>query len=164
MSRSCPQYIIALLKDLEDELSRVQWNVNQEEYESPFQNTGNEFKTDVFEVHAYYWGDLEELIDRPNFKCGDVEISWYKRLGRGTYINKRVSRRKMEKIYLKCLVSILQWEYDRDHLPYEKRPTEKEEIKELKGYRSYRLPLYKRLWIKWENRNCKWEEDWDDDE
>lgn len=163
MSRTCPQYIVALLKDLSGELERVQWNINQEEYESPFQNTGNEFKTDVFEVHAYYWGDDEKLIDRPNFKCGDVEISWYKRLGRGTTINKRISRRKMEKIYLKCLVSILQWEYDHDDDTYSARPIEKEEIKELKGYRNFRLPFYKRLFNRWKYRKMM-DDDWLDDE
>ena len=36
MSKTCPRYIVALLEDLSSELERVQWNVNQEEYDSPF--------------------------------------------------------------------------------------------------------------------------------
>lgn len=148
MTRTCPQYIIALLRDLSSELERVQWNVNQKEYDSPFYNTGNSFKTDVFEVRAYYWGEDEAEMDKPNFKCGDVEISWYKHLGRGDTINKRISRRKMEKIYLKCLISILQWEYDQDP-DYRERPETREELKRLKGYHSYKLNPIKRLKVWW---------------
>lgn len=158
MTRTCPRYIIALLKDLEDELARAQWNVNQEEYDSPFQNTSNEFKTDTFEVKAYYWGDDEEEIDKPNFKCKDVEIIWYKRLGRGTYINKRVSRRKMEKLYLKCLISIENWEREHDDSPYRTPLSPKEEYKYLKGNRRCKPSLIRRFRIWWAIKH------WHDDE
>jgi len=153
MSKTCPRYIVALLKDLSSELERVQWNVYQEEYESPFYNTGNSFKNDTFEVHAYYWGDDEDFINRPNFKCGDLEISWYKHLGRGDTINKRISRRKMEKIYLKCLISILKWEEEQDCDPYRTPVDEKEDLKYLKGYRSYGLNPIKRLKVWWRTRH-----------
>ena len=153
MSKTCPRYIVALLKDLSSELERVQWNVNQEEYESPFYNTGNSFRNDTFEVYAYYWGDDEDLIDRPNFRCGDVEISWYKHLGRDDSINKRVSRRKMEKIYLKCLISIWKWEEEQEKDPYRTPINEKEDYKYLKGYRSYKLTPIKRLKLWWHFRH-----------
>ena len=33
------------------------WNINQKEYDSPFENTANKFKNDVFEVQAYSWNE-----------------------------------------------------------------------------------------------------------
>ncbi len=45
----CPEYIIALLFYIEEELDRIMWNIHQEEYDSPFRNSGNVkgFRTDV---------------------------------------------------------------------------------------------------------------------
>ena len=40
----CPDYVVALLDYLDKELSRVMWNINQKEYDSPFENTANRFK------------------------------------------------------------------------------------------------------------------------
>ena len=81
----CPDWVIALLADIDNKLSLVYWNKNQLEYESPFQNTGNEFHNSVFDVYAYAW---EEDASRDyNFKCSNVEISWYKWFGRDTTIN-----------------------------------------------------------------------------
>ena len=58
------------------------WNKNQEEYDSPFDNTGNSFIGENFEVHAYDWD--EDSSQEYNFKFGDIKISWYKYLGRGS--------------------------------------------------------------------------------
>lgn len=98
--------LVALLRYLDAELSRVMWNITQEEFDSPFDNTGACFKNDVFEVRAYYWGDDEALEKLPNFRCEDVEVSWYKYLGRGMSVNKPLSVERMVEVFDKCLISI----------------------------------------------------------
>jgi len=65
--------LIAALQAIDSELRRIMWNANQEEYNSPFDNTGNRYKNDVFEVQAYSWDDSYE---QPfNFKWDNVEVS-----------------------------------------------------------------------------------------
>lgn len=101
----CPRWIVALLKELDNQLDRVMWNNTQKEYPSPFENTANSFKNDVFEVQAYNWSDD---IEQPyNFKCGDIEISWYKYLGRDTTINNEYEPQVIIDMFNKCLQSIL---------------------------------------------------------
>lgn len=101
----CPRWIVALLKELDNQLDRVMWNNTQKEYPSPFENTTNSFKNDVFEVQAYDWS---EDIEQPyNFKCGDIEISWYKYLGRDTTINKEYEPQVIIDMFNKCLQNIL---------------------------------------------------------
>ena len=101
----CPRWIVALLNELDDQLDRVMWNIHQEEYQSPFENTANSFKNDVFEVQAYDWNDD---VEQPyNFKCDDIEISWYKYLGRDTTINGEYESQKIIDMFNKCLQSIL---------------------------------------------------------
>ena len=101
----CPRWVVALLKELDNQLDRVMWNNTQKEYPSPFENTANSFKNDVFEVQAYDWNDD---IEQPyNFKCEDIEISWYKYLGRDTTINGEYEPQKIINMFNKCLKSIL---------------------------------------------------------
>lgn len=101
--QDCPEWIIALLKDLNRHLKRVMWNINQEEYESPFENTGNDFVGENFEVHAYNWNDVGQPF---NFKYKNIEISWYKYLGRGTTINGFYEPREIIEMYNVCLNEI----------------------------------------------------------
>lgn len=101
----CPRWIVALLNELDNQLDRVMWNIHQEEYPSPFDNTSNMFKNDVFEVQAYDWND--EVEQPYNFKCDDIEISWYKYLGRDTTINGEYEPQKIIDMFDKCLQSIL---------------------------------------------------------
>lgn len=55
-SYECPKYVIALLDGIDRELNRIQFNLNQKNWDSPFSNTGNTFKLNkVFEVQAYNW-------------------------------------------------------------------------------------------------------------
>lgn len=100
----CPKYIIALLENLDDNLCRVQWNINQKEYDSPFGNTGNRYRNSTFEVEAYNWNDESQEY---NFKYNDIEIRWYKYLGRCTTINREVTPEEAIDMYNKCLESIL---------------------------------------------------------
>ena len=101
----CPRWIVTLLNELDNQLDRVMWNIHQEEYPSPFDNTSNTFKNDVFEVQAYDWND--EVRQPYNFKCDDIEISWYKYLGRDTTINGKYKPQKVIDMFNKCLNSIL---------------------------------------------------------
>lgn len=68
---------------------------------------GQDFKSDVFEMHPYWWGD-ENAPEayRPNFKCGDLEVRWYKYIGRGMSVNRAVTRRELESIFRHCRQSI----------------------------------------------------------
>lgn len=101
----CPRWIVALLNELDNQLDRVMWNNTQKEYSSPFENTSNSFKNNVFEVQAYDWNDD---VEQPyNFKCDDIEISWYKYLGRDTTINGEYEPQKIIDMFNKCLQSIL---------------------------------------------------------
>lgn len=108
----CPKYIIALLKDIEAELLRVMWNTNQEEFDSPFDNTANSFKNDVFEVQAYNWND--DVHQEYNFRYKDIQISWYKYLGRDTTINQILDSSIIVNMYNNCIDSLIQ--YEKEHL------------------------------------------------
>jgi len=104
----CPEWLVALLDYIENELDRVYWNINQKEIESPFRNTGNKFKNAVMEVEAYSWDDEKE--QKYNFKWRDIEISWYKYLGRGTSVNKEVTLKEGIKMLNNCLQELRKWE------------------------------------------------------
>ena len=82
---SCPEWVVALLRDIDREMERVHWNVFQKEMDSPFENTGSRYMGKSLKVKAYSWGDDDPI--EWNFKFGDIEVSWYKHLGRGTRIN-----------------------------------------------------------------------------
>lgn len=77
--------IKAALDYIRNKMDILYWNKYHKEMSSPFDNTGEDYITDIFEVHAYYWGDDEELQDRPNFIYKDLKVSWYKYSGRSVY-------------------------------------------------------------------------------
>lgn len=104
--------VIAALHEIDDKLSTVMWNIYQKEYSSPFSNTGNSFKCDTFEVEAYSWNDA---MEQPyNFKWKDVEISWYKYLGRGVSSNIEISPELANQMLNECLEAVYRLEKDRD--------------------------------------------------
>jgi hypothetical protein len=98
----------AALSSIDSELRRVMWNINQKEYESPFSNTANSFVSDTFEAHAYDWND--EHNQPYNFKWKDIEISWYKYMGRGMSINKQITNDEIELLLDNCLAAIRSYE------------------------------------------------------
>lgn len=100
----CPEWLEAYLWHIDKEIDRVMWNINQEEWDSPFANTGNSYKNDVFEVEAYSWDDSED--QSYNFKWHDIEISWYKYCGRGMSVNKKVTFKEGHQMLNECLKSI----------------------------------------------------------
>ncbi|MBU2685833.1 MAG: hypothetical protein KKF27_21540 [Gammaproteobacteria bacterium] len=97
----CPEWVIAYLDYIDNELQRVYWNINQESIESPFENTGGSYKNAVMEVEAYSWDDEKE--QKYNFKWRDVEISWYKHLHRGTSINKEITLEEGVEMFNDCI-------------------------------------------------------------
>ena len=99
----CPNWVIALLRELDRELRRVMWNMRQEEYDSPFGNTGNVFEGDVFKVRAYDWDGKEDI----NFEWKDMKFRWYKYLGRGTEVNGEWKMEDYVEMFNECLEEIL---------------------------------------------------------
>jgi hypothetical protein len=45
---------------------------------------------------------------RPNFKCGDVEVRWYKYIGRGMSASHELSRSEWRDIFARCAASLEQ--------------------------------------------------------
>lgn len=104
MSRVADHILIAALEYIESEMERIYWNITQKEFSSPFRNTGRNFKSPVFEVQAHDWdkdwgGEEQEynfkyfqgLINDSEGPVDELEVSWNKNLGRGTYTNRLVS-------------------------------------------------------------------------
>ena len=108
------ELLIAALESIRRELQRIYWNNHQEEIQDPFGNTGGEYKNNTFCVYAYDWNEDNE--QSYNFKWKDVEISWYKYLGRGTSVNQNMSPNKINEMLEDCLQSIRIEE--KDNLPF----------------------------------------------
>ena len=102
MSHELTELACAAIEYLESEISRLYWNKHQEEWESAFRNTGNSYKSSVFSVKAYNWGNEED----GSFKWRDIEISWYKNFGRGTYSNKVLTPDLVNEMLEDCLKSV----------------------------------------------------------
>jgi hypothetical protein len=104
----------AALRAISNELDRVMWNIEQKEYSSPFDNTGNQFECDTFKAHAYSWNDEE---DQPwNFKWRDVEVSWYKWSGRGLSTNKPLAPDLISEMLDDCLAAVRR--HEKEHKRY----------------------------------------------
>lgn len=94
----------AALTLLSYRLERVMWNVTQKDYSSPMSNSGQRFDCPTFSAHAYSWNDEEE---QPwNFRWRDVEISWYKYIGRGMSANKELSPDEASEMLMDCLKAL----------------------------------------------------------
>ncbi len=95
--------LIAVLASIRDELLRCEYNVGQLSFD-PFGNTGSKFKNDVFEVEAYSWDkDYEQPY---NFKYKNIEVSWYKWLGRGMSVNRVLTYEDLNNMLEDCLKSL----------------------------------------------------------
>ena len=98
-----PEIMEAALAFIRHRLDTVMWNIHQKEYVSPFSNTGNSFKNDVFEAVAYSWGEEEQPY---NFAWKDLRISWYKHAGRGMSSNIPVTPQIASDCLVDCLRSL----------------------------------------------------------
>lgn len=76
--------------------------------DNPFDNSGTEFKNEIFEVISYDWReDYDKGIIQPyNFKWRDFEVKWYKYLGRGMECNREISNDEIDVMLNECLKSI----------------------------------------------------------
>lgn len=101
----CPEFVIAGLLYLDSEMRQVVEN-RGEKYVSPFDNTGEYFKNDVFEVRAFVWDEDSPESKLPNFKCRDFEVRWYKYFGRGMEINRPITANEFFCMLEDCLKSI----------------------------------------------------------
>ena len=101
------ELLSACLFKIKMDLSRLYWNKNQVEMNSPFENTGEHYKNKIFEVNAYDWGDDDNK--KPNFKYKSLEVWWYKHSGRGLYatIDKKDNTKKFySKMLTNCYKAI----------------------------------------------------------
>jgi len=98
----------AALWSISREWKRVMWNINQKNIANPFDSSGAKWKCNEFEMEAYSWND--EYEQPYNFKWGDIEISWYKYLGRGMSVNKEVSLEEINDLLDSCLEAIRNYE------------------------------------------------------
>jgi hypothetical protein len=86
---------------------------------------GQDFSNDVFEMHPYWWGDCtcgagdwseegqpapvhkpECRMELPNFRCGDLAISWYKYIGRGMSANRATTEHEIASAFARCMASL----------------------------------------------------------
>lgn len=113
----CPRYVVALLRDLDRQLDRIMWNIYQEKYDSPFDNSANSFELGNFKIQAYSWDDSVEQeynfiykVDKSKANIDDIKISWYKYLGRDTTINQKLDYSIMIDMYNDVLNQLLDFE------------------------------------------------------
>jgi len=102
----CPEFIEAGLNHLASEIERVEWNRTQEHFKAPTGNNGGSYKTAQFAMRAYYWGENRKRGLLPNFKCGDFEVRWYKHLGRGMSMNRKIDANRFFNLIDKCLAGV----------------------------------------------------------
>lgn len=111
---SIPNYVRAALIMIDDELCRVMWNRYQKEYDSPFNNTGNKFLNDVFDVEAYDWDNEDN--QEYNFKYKDYKIKWYKHFTRDPRSNREMSPDECSKMLDEILESLKQMDIDEEDI------------------------------------------------
>lgn len=103
-----PEWLMAFLEYIREEIKRVEWNNRQEEFD-PFEHVRGRpyqsYKTDKFEVRGYNWSPENPTADT-NFKWRDLEISWYKDLGREMSMNKEISLGEGAEMLRECLEDI----------------------------------------------------------
>lgn len=103
-----PELAIAALSCIGEEIERVMWNTTQKRYDSPTGNVGEEFHTGTFTMHSYCWcdGGLHPNGCPPNFTWKNVQICWYKYLGRGMSCNIKLTPDVISEMLMDCLKSV----------------------------------------------------------
>jgi hypothetical protein len=81
------------------------WGATRGGSENPFQNTGAEYIGKCFVVRAYDWGDDHQPY---NFKWRDIEVSWYKYLGRGMEASRKVAPSEVKQLLRECMHELLE--------------------------------------------------------
>lgn len=76
---------------------------------NPADNSGAEYENDVFLISAYDWrDDLPEDQQIPNFwyKPLNLQIEWYKHIGRGTFSNRPMPIDDAIVMFEQCIKSL----------------------------------------------------------
>lgn len=63
-----------------------------------------DFKNDVFEMHHGRSTHIDS--SKADFICGDVEISWYKYIGRSMVMNCEMSFDDLDEMFCRCRLSL----------------------------------------------------------
>lgn len=109
-SEELSEYLEALLQAIGEEIERVEWNNQQQQYESPINNNGEVYETDRFKMEAYCWcdGDLHKEGCPPNFlyKPNNFRVRWYKYLGRGSSMSRSITEKEAVEMFQDCLESV----------------------------------------------------------
>lgn len=114
----CSALCEAALRSIQRELKRVLWNAmtaeeqdrldGPDDVDTPFENSAQRFECDAFKACAYSWDDT---TPQPwNFQWRDVEISWYKYLGRGMSCNQELAPAKIAEMLDDCLAALERYE------------------------------------------------------
>jgi hypothetical protein len=102
----------ALLRHVAGEVERVEGNRRQESYEAPVGWGPAEYATDVFVMRGYVHPEDELGQDAPvNFEAtvsgvGTVRLRWYKHLGRGMSVDRRLKPEQWITVFNACLESL----------------------------------------------------------
>lgn len=113
-SIECPEWMIGLIEGLRSRLSVAGWNEYQKEFD-PFDDWedaeifNRDHKDIGIEVWPYSWND--DVEQKYNFKYQDIEISWYKHLGRGDSINREVSPAEAAKMFDEIAARLSKWQH-----------------------------------------------------
>lgn len=76
--------VTSAIQYIADTYDLTYWNQNQREPNGSFaENVGVTLITPAFEARSYVWSENSPEAELPNFKYKDLEVSWYKHLGRG---------------------------------------------------------------------------------
>ena len=102
----CPDFIEAGLAYLASRIETEAWNQTQESYDAPTGNCGGWCRTGTFEIRSYCWDEDSPRAELPNFKCGELEIKWYKYLGRGMSMNIDIDANEFFEIIDDCIESL----------------------------------------------------------
>lgn len=111
-SYECPEYLVSLLEGIRTRLELAGGNEYQREFD-PFSDWEDAeiFNRDHgdmgFEVWPYNWDD--EIEQKYNFKFKDIEISWYKHLGRGMSMNREITKDEAIEMFDTCAANLHEW-------------------------------------------------------
>lgn len=114
-SHPLPEIWEAALGAIDHELCRIMWNIHQREYGSPFSNTGARFEElSEFQARAYSWDDEASEGETWNFRWRDIEIRWYKYMGRGSTISRRATPDEAAQMLSECIAALRRFEETND--------------------------------------------------
>lgn len=97
-----PDYARALLLNLLDEIDRVYWNREQDQWEP-----GEDPRIPGIVYRPFWWGKEDAPEAKlPNFEFEGVELRWYQHPGRGMSANRDMTPAEWCAWYSRCLAII----------------------------------------------------------